>query len=483
MVRPVLEVADILREHGPAWRETNRGHVSLDQLKVMSAIERCRTVALGGHVARCENAACGHTLIAYNSCRNRHCPKCQAAASRRWLADREAELLPVPYFHVVYTLPSKLRDIAYQNKRVVYDLLMKAAAETTLAIAADPRRLGARIGITAVLHTWGSTLTHHPHVHMIVPGGGLSLDGARWVASRFNFLVHVNLLARLFSGKMLAMLTDAHNAGQLKFFNTHAGLADKKRFKRFIAPLRHTKWVVYCKAPFAGPKQVLRYLSRYTHRVAISNRRLIAADDAGVAFRWKDYRIDGPGRWKTMRLHPHEFIRRFLLHVLPTGFHRIRHYGLFANANRADNIATARAFLDVAPPAAEPQQQSDIEPDAPRVLRCPCPRCGARMIVIEVFASRLRAEVAADPKHNRHVMSQTSSERRRFPVPLRWLHAGGDLSRLDSRHQCTRRPLIRSKRPPRCPSHSLARPCVQACRSRRPSVAPTSELGANVKSP
>ena len=204
---------------------------------------------------------------------------------------------------------------------------MKAAAETTLAIAANPRRLGARIGITAVLHTWGSTLTHHPHVHMIVPGGGLSLDGSRWVACRSNFLVHVNLLARLFSGKMLAMLTDAHDAGQLTFFNAHAGLADKTTFKRFIAPLRRIKWVVYCKAPFAGPKQVLRYLSRYTHRVAISNRRLIAADDAGVAFRWKDYRIDGPGRWKTMRLHPHEFIRRFLLHVLPRGFHRIRTTG------------------------------------------------------------------------------------------------------------------------------------------------------------
>jgi len=352
----------------------------------MSAIERCRTAALGGHVARCENAACGHTLIAYNSCRNRHCPKCQAAASRRWLADREAELLPVPYFHVVYTLPSKLRDIAYHNKRVVYDLLMKAAAETTLAIAADPKRLGARIAITAVLHTWGSTLTHHPHVHMIVPGGGLSLDSARWVASRSNFLVRVNVLARLFCGKMLAMLTHAHDAGQLTFFNAHAGLADKTTFKRFIAPLRRIKWIVYCKAPFAGPQQVLRYLSRYTHRVAVSNRRLIAADDAGVAFRWKDYRIDGPGRWKTMRLHPHEFIRRFLLHVLPKGFHRIRHYGLFANTNRAETIATARAFLDVAPPTADPQQQPDIVPDASRVLPCPCPRCGARMIVIEVFA-------------------------------------------------------------------------------------------------
>jgi len=359
--------------------------MSLDQLKVMSAIERCRTAALGGYVARCENAACGHTQIAYNSCRNRHCPKCQGAASRRWLADREAELLPVPYFHVVYTLPSELRDIAHQNKRVVYDLLMKAAAETTLAIAADPKRLGARIGVTAVLHTWGSALTHHPHVHMIVPGGGLSLDNARWVASRSNFLVHVNVLARLFRGKMLAMLMDAHDSGQLKFFNTHAGLAEKRTFKHFIAALRRIHWIVHCKAPFAGPEQVLRYLSRYTHRVAISNRRLVAADNTSIAFRCKDYRINGPGRWKTMRLHPHEFIRRFLMHVLPKGFHRIRHYGLFANANRAENIATARTLLHIVPPA-DPQEQPDITPDALRVLPCPCPRCGARMIVIEVFA-------------------------------------------------------------------------------------------------
>src|SRR5216684_1481676 len=344
------------------------------------------TAALGGHVARCENAACGYTEIAYNSCRNRHCPKCQGAASRRWLVDREAELLPVPYFHVVYTLPSELRDIAYQNKRVIYDLLMKAAAETTLAIASDPKRLGARIGVTAVLHTWGSALTHHPHVHMIVPGGGLSLDGTRWVAARSNFLVHVNLLARLFRGKMLAMLMHAHDAGELKFFNTHAGLADKRTFKRFISPLRRIKWVVHCKAPFAGPEQVLRYLSRYTHRVAISNRRLVAANDDAIAFRWKDYRINGPGRWKTMRLHPHEFIRRFLLHVLPKGFHRIRHYGLFAPTNRAESIAKARALLNVAPPAGDPQEQPDIATDTPRVLPCPCPRCGGRMIVIEVFA-------------------------------------------------------------------------------------------------
>ena len=364
-------------------------------MKVMSAIERCRMAALGGHVARCENDACGHTLVAYNSCRNRHCPKCQGAAARQWLAEREAELLPVGYFHVVYTLAAELRYVAYQNKRVIYDLLMKAAAETTLTIAADPKRLGARIGITAVLHTWGSascrrrasgTMTHHPHVHMIVPGGGLSDDGSRWISSRSNFLVHVNVLARLFRGKFLAMLTEAHAEGRLKFFNTHAGLADKRAFKRFLAPLRRIKWVVYCKDPFAGPEQVLRYLSRYTHRVAISNRRLVSANDDGVAFRWKDYRIDGPDRWKTMTLTAHEFIRRFLIHVLPKGFHRIRHYGLFANGNRAANIARARELLGAAPRVIEAEEENAAAPDEPRVLPCPCPRCGGRMIVIEVFA-------------------------------------------------------------------------------------------------
>jgi hypothetical protein len=381
--RPALEVADIFRDHGPAWRSANAGHVSLEQLKVMSAIERCRTAALGGHVARCENDRCARTVISYNSCRNRHCPKCQGATARKWLAERQAELLPVGYFHVVYTLPSQLRDIAYQNKRVIYDLLMKAAAETTLTIAADPKRLGAKIGITAVLHTWGSAMTHHPHVHMIVPGGGLSDDGARWISSNSNFLVHVNVLARLFRGKFLAMLIDAHAGGRLKFFNTHAARADKRIFKRFLAPLRRIKWVVYCKEPFAGPEQVLRYLSRYTHRVAISNRRLVAADDGGVSFRWKDYRIEGHGRWKTMTLTPHEFIRRFLMHVLPKGLHRIRHYGLVANGNRAANIAKARELLRAAPPAKEADDPKVIEPG---VLPCPCPRCGGRMIIIEVFA-------------------------------------------------------------------------------------------------
>jgi hypothetical protein len=385
MPRPALEVADIFRDHGAAWRTANAGHVSLDQLKVMSAIERCRTAALGGHVARCENGACGHTTIAYNSCRDRHCPKCQGAAAREWLAQREAELLPVGYFHVVFTLPAQLRDIAYQNKRVIYDLLMKASAEATLVIAADPKHLGARIGIIAVLHTWGSALTHHPHVHMIVPGGGLSQDGSRWISSRPSFLVHVNVLSVLFQGRFLAMLAKAHTQGRLRFFGDHASLADKRAFKRSLAPLRKFEWVVHTKHPFAGPRQVLRYLSRYTHRVAISNRRLVSADDNGVAFRWKDYRIDGPDRWKTMTLSPHEFIRRFLMHVLPKGFHRIRHYGLFANGDRTANIARARELLGAAPRVVEPEEKA-AAPDEPRVLPCACPRCGGRMIIIEVFA-------------------------------------------------------------------------------------------------
>src|SRR5712672_4261175 len=378
MARPALEVADIFRDHGPAWREANRGHVSLDQLKVMSAIERCRTAALGGHVARCENTACGHTAIAYNSCRNRHCPKCQGAAARQWLAAREAELLPVGSFHVVYTVPAPIADIAYQNKRVIYDLLMKAAAETTLTIEADPTHLGARIGITAVLHTWGSAMTHHPHVHMIVPGGGLSDDGGRWISSRPGFLVPVNVLSRLFRGRLLAMLAEAHAQDRSRFFGDHAALADKRAFKRFLAPLRRREWVVYTKEPFAGPEQVLRYLSRYTHRVAISNRRLVAADASAIAFRWKDYRIDRPNRWKTMTLSPHEFIRRFLMHVLPKGFHRIRHYGLFANGNRAESIAKARELLAVATPETKPEAASTPEPDQPRVLPRPCPCCGGR---------------------------------------------------------------------------------------------------------
>jgi len=385
--RAALEIADIFRGFGPAWRRANAGHVSLGQLKVMSAIERCRTAALGGHVARCENAGCGHTIIAYNSCRNRHCPKCQGAAAREWLAEREAELLPVPYFHVVFTLPAAIAEIAYRNKAAIYGILFKASAGATLRIAADPKRLGARIGITSVLHSWGSAMTHHPHVHMIVPGGGLSADGQRWIACRPRFLLPVRVLSRLFRRLVLGLLLEAHGEGCLKFSGAHAALADEQAFAAFLAPLKRSEWVVYAKRPFAGPEAVLAYLSRYTHRVAISNRRLIAAGESGVTFTYKDYRLEGPERYKTMTLAPHEFIRRFLMHVLPKGFHRIRHYGLFANGNRAENIAKARALLAVIPAKVKEAGPAETaEPDEPRALPRPCPCCGGRMIVIEVFA-------------------------------------------------------------------------------------------------
>jgi hypothetical protein len=384
--RPVLEVADIFRDHGPAWRRANAGHLSLGQMKVMSAIERCRTAALGGHVARCENDTCAHTVIAYNSCRNRHCPKCQGAAAKAWLAEREAELLPVPYFHVVFTLPGPIADIAYQNKAVIYDILFKASAETTVMIAADPKHLGARIGITSVLHSWGSAMTHHPHVHMIVPGGGLSEDGSRWVSCRAGFFLPVRVLSRLFRRLFLQQAVAAHQAGRLQFFGAHAALADAAAFAAFLAPLRRSEWVVYSKKPFGGPEAVLAYLARYTHRVAISNRRLIAIDHTGVTFKYKDYRIEGPERYKTMTLATAEFIRRFLIHVLPKGFHRIRHYGLFANGNRAENIAQARALLAMPAPVIEPQGSNAVEAGEPRMLSRPCPCCGGRMMVIETFA-------------------------------------------------------------------------------------------------
>jgi hypothetical protein len=385
MSRPALEVADIFRDRGPAWRRANAGHVSLDQLKVMSAIENCRTAALGGHVERCED--CAYTTIAYNSCRNRHCPKCQGAAAKGWLTAREADLLSVPYYHVVFTLPAAIADIAYQNKAVVYDLLFKASAETVTTIAADPRHLGARVGITSVLHTWGSAMTHHPHVHMIVPGGGISPDGQRWVACRPGFFLPVRVLSRLFRRLFLEKLVAAHNAGHLKFFGNHAALADAQAFAAYLAPLRRAEWVVYAKRPFGGPQAVLAYLSRYTHRVAIANSRLIACDRTGVTFRWKDYRADGRDRQKLMTLSTSEFIRRFLIHVLPHGFHRIRHYGLLASGTRADNIARARELLAVSNSQAEPAAAA-ADPGKPI---CPC--CGGRMIIIEVF------ERGATPRH------------------------------------------------------------------------------------
>src|SRR6266851_793641 len=319
MSRPALEVADIFRDHGAAWRRANAGRVSLDQMKVMSAIARCRTAALGGHVARCLD--CAHTVIAYNSCRNRHCPKCQGAA-------------------------------------------------------ADPKHLGARIGITAVLHTWGSALTHHPHLHMIVPGGGIALDRQRWVSCRPAFFLPVRVLSRLFRRRLLKMLAAAHEAGRLNFFGDHAARADTKAFTAFLAPLHKAEWVVYAKRPFGGPEAVLAYLARYTHRVAIANSRLVACGQNGVTFKWKDYRIEGPARYKLMTLPTHEFIRRFLMHVLPKGLHRIRHYGLFASADRAANIERARQLLAAPSRSKDPGTPNATATDEQHILPRPCPCCG-----------------------------------------------------------------------------------------------------------
>jgi len=383
VTRLALEIADIFRQHGAAWRAAHAGHVSLGQLKVMSAIETCRTAALGGHVEACEG--CRHTRVAYNSCRNRHCPKCQGASAREWLAAREADLLPLGYFHVVFTVPAEIADIAFSNKALVYDLLFRAASETLLTIAADPRHLGARIGITAVLHTWGSALTHHPHIHMIVPGGGISLDGTRWVSSRPAFLLPVHVLAKLFRRLFLTGLTALYATGRLRFFGDKTTLNDPQAFERTLAPMRAKKWVVYSKPPFGGPEAVLAYLSRYTHRVAISNRRLISQDETGVTFRYKDYRCDGDARHRTMTLSADEFIRRFLMHVLPKGFHRIRHYGLLATGQCKANIARARELLAApAPPAVH-------KPASPAERRLPCPCCGGRMLVIESFGGAARA--------------------------------------------------------------------------------------------
>ncbi len=386
MSRPDLEVADIFRAHGPAWRCAQAGHLSLGQLKVMSAIEQCRSAALGGHVLLCP--ACEQTQIAYNSCRNRHCPKCQASAARRWLEARQADLLPVDYYHVVFTLPAPISDIAYYNKTVLYNLLFQAAAETLLTIGADPKHLGARLGATLVLHTWGSAMTHHPHVHGIIPGGGLSLDGDRWVACRPGFFLPVRVLSRLFRRRFLEKLGDAHRTGKLQFFGEHRVLAEEKMFTNWLQPLRQCEWVVYAKRPFAGPDAVLAYLSRYTHRVAIANSRLIAMDEQGITFKWKDYRAKERARHKTMTLASDEFMRRFLLHVLPSGFHRIRHYGLIANTTRKDNLTRARELLI----DEKTIQSMNAETDAVDAAdggdasaTYVCPDCGAAMIIIETF--------------------------------------------------------------------------------------------------
>jgi len=395
--RPALEVADIFRAHGPTWRHHERGHLSLGQLKVMSAIEQCRSVALGGHALRC--TACAEPQIAYNSCRNRHCPKCQSSAAQRWLEARQADLLPVEYYHLVFTLPAPISAIAYTNKEIIYGLLFDIAAETLRTIAADPKHLGARIGTTLVLHTWGSALTHHPHVHGIVPGGGLAPDADRWVPCKPGFFLSVRVLSRLFRRRFLEELQNAHRAGCLKFFGEHIDLTHAEEFADWLMPLRQCEWVVYAKRPFSGPEQVLAYLSRYTHRVAISNSRLVALDERGVTFRWKDYRAHGRTRYKTMTLSTEEFMRRFLLHVLPSGFHRIRHYGLLANANRKNHIATARELLHQ--PASEVTAEvTDARPDSgsgrPTFV---CRHCGAPMLIIETFA---RAQHIRGPPSSPH---------------------------------------------------------------------------------
>jgi hypothetical protein len=382
--RTALEVADIFRIHGPAWREAQRTHLSLGQLKVMSAIEQCRSAALGGHVLRCD--ACEQVQIAYNSCRNRHCPKCQARAARQWLEARQADLLPVEYYHVVFTLPAPIAAIAYTNKAVIYDLLFAVAAETLRTIAADPKHLGAEVGVTLVLHTWGSALTHHPHVHGVVPGGGLSIDGQRWVRCRPGFFLPVRVLSRLFRRRFLEELEQAHRAGRLQFFGEDVALANITAFVQWLAPMRACEWVVYAKRPFAGPAAVLAYLSRYTHRVAISNSRLLALDERGVTFRYKDYRSKGKTRYKAMTLTADEFIRRFLLHVLPMGFHRIRHYGLLANAGRRDHLAQARQLLEVTAAVEAPSCKHASSTIVPPTFVCP--HCGAAMRVIEAFARR-----------------------------------------------------------------------------------------------
>ncbi len=391
MARLPLEVADIFRDHGPSWRCKHAGHISLGQLKVMSAIEQCRSAVLGGHRLYCPS--CDQTQIAYNSCRNRHCPKCQGSAARRWLEARQTDLLPVEYYHVVFTLPAPISEIAYYNKRVIYSILFQVASETLRTIAADPKHLGARIGATLVLHTWGSAMTHHPHVHGIVPGGGLSPDGQRWVACKPGFFLSVRVLSRLFRRRFLEQLSDAYHTGKLQFFGDHQGLREAEAFIKWLKPLRKCEWVVYAKRPFAGPAAVLAYLSRYTHRVAISNSRLIAQDEQGVTFRWKDYRAKGRTRYKTMTLDADEFIRRFLLHVLPDGFHRIRHYGLVANTGRKDNLTRIRELLcstaanDAAQIITNDSGRTDVsDPGALNQATYICPACGTPMLIIETFA-------------------------------------------------------------------------------------------------
>ena len=399
MERAKLEVADVFRRYGPAYRQKHASSLSRGQRRVMSAIELCRTAALGGHLEQCDS--CGHQRPAYNSCRNRHCPKCQSLTRAKWLEDRQAELLPVEYFHVVFTVPEEIAAIAYQNKEVVYGILFHAAAQTLRTIAADPKHLGAEIGFLAVLHTWGENLLHHPHLHCVVPGGGLALDRKRWIACRPGFFLPVRVLSRLFRRLFLEQLQAAFDKGKLQFFSSLERLCNPKAFAQYLAPSRQTEWVVYAKPPFGGPRQVLNYLGRYTHRVAISNNRLLSMDDGRVAYRWKDYRHHD--QQKTMTLDAEEFIRRFLLHVLPDGFQRIRHYGLLGHRYRQAKLALCRQLLGVVltltgivPPRGKPDYRDVYEQLTGQSLR-DCPVCHrGQMVVIAILPASDRAPPCGD---------------------------------------------------------------------------------------
>jgi len=375
-----LEVADIMRDFGSAWRQANAGHISRGQLKAMSAIERCRSASLGAHVLQC--SGCEGQQIAYNSCRNRYCPKCQGSAAHRWMQARQTELLPVEYFHVVFTLPTQIADIAYQNKAAIYNILFCAASQTLLRIGQDPKHLGAMLGVTAVLHTWGSAMTHHPHLHCIVPGGGINTEAKHWVSCRRGFFLPVRVLSRLFRRLFLEQLREAHRNGELSFYGNYTDLEDRKAFERYLVPAQQIDWVVYAKKPFDGPEHVLRYLSRYTHRIAIANSRLLRADENTVSFKWKDYRQKGNRRYKSMTLQTDEFIRRFLMHVLPEGFHRIRHFGMLSNKKRSEALPLAREYLAVESPPEE-------DPDTAKTKTVfVCRKCGEAMIVIQLIARR-----------------------------------------------------------------------------------------------
>ena len=383
MTQPHWEVADIFRDHGPAWRHDRA--LNLVSLKAMSAIERCRSAQLGGHVLRCEQ--CAEVQIAYNSCRNRHCPKCQSSAAKRWLEDRQADLLPVEYYHLVFTLPASVGYIAYQNPALVYDLLFKVTAQTLRMIAADPKHLGVRVGMTAVLHTWGSALSHHPHLHCIVPGGGLDSD-SQWKPCRPGFFLPVRVLSRLFRRLFLEQLTALHP--QLQFYGEMEYLTEARAFNAYLDPVRQTEWVVYAKRPFSGPKAVLEYLSRYTHRIAISNSRIIDYDQHTVTFKWKDYRVKGKRRFKTMTLSVDEFIRRFLMHVLPARFHRIRHFGLLANHQRKQNIQQIRQGLGENETTEAVQETSLTQEQESKPPAFVCRTCGTALIIIEILGQAPR---------------------------------------------------------------------------------------------